>query len=428
MIVCLGLFSSLGCVCTETGIIATVAEAPPCAGENVTVSSLEECLSLALARQPSVAAARASLAAAAAGQASLLALRVPECLSPELRVRRAQASIGVRAAQAAVEQAEHETVYAVTRTYFTVSYAREQEKVARRVVDRLKATGDIAAKQLNEGAREVTAADVDRAGVYQDLAEVRHIQASEGVERAIAALKEAIGLGPLCELHVAEAPLPQPEARPERHPLIALALERRGELAQASAFAESACLEIEAQMSSLRIRVETFAAGADIHSHPVPTAAHDGVYRPGGLLPEMPTLMVGPKSERTGHACALSERAAAVAEKTRNLIVLETEDAFRLWEEASLKAAKARQAAERGEKLAASLNRDFVAGLKVRADEVINAHVLAAQARSQYNEFVFGTITALADLERITGGGFCAGLSGSTPAPAPAKKDEGEAK
>ena len=39
-----------------------------------------------------------------------------------------------------------------------------------------------------------------------------------------------------------------------------------------------------------------------------------------------------------------------------------------------------------------------------------NSRVLAAQARSQYNEYLYRQIVALADLERITGGAFCARL------------------
>ena len=76
-----------------------------------------------------------------------------------------------------------------------------------------------------------------------------------------------------------------------------------------------------------------------------------------------------------------------MAATTRNLIALETDDAFLRWEEASQEADAANEAATAGEKLANDENRDFTAGLKVKVDEVVNAHVLAAQARSQYNEF-----------------------------------------
>jgi hypothetical protein len=43
-------------------------------------------------------------------------------------------------------------------------------------------------------------------------------------------------------------------------------------------------------------------------------------------------------------------------------------------------------------------------------EEVINAQVLASQARAQYNEILFQQILALAKLEQITAGGFSAGL------------------
>jgi hypothetical protein len=48
--------------------------------------------------------------------------------------------------------------------------------------------------------------------------------------------------------------------------------------------------------------------------------------------------------------------------------------------------------------------------LKVKVEDVVTSRVLASQARSEYNEFLFKQIIALADLERATAGGFNAGL------------------
>src|SRR5207245_1500308 len=120
----------------------------------------------------------------------------------------------VTAAAAGVDQAERETTYAVTRTYFTVLYAREQEKLARKVVERLTATRKVAKQQLDAGAREVTDADVRRTTVYLQLARTKQIQAAQGAKRARAALKEAIGLGPDGCLDVPQADLPVPQVRP----------------------------------------------------------------------------------------------------------------------------------------------------------------------------------------------------------------------
>jgi outer membrane protein TolC len=143
----------------------------------------------------------------------------------------------------------------------------------------------------------------------------------------------------------------------------------------------------------------------------VPQGVHNSEYRPGGVAPEMPGLLAGQRSSRVVHAKALHVRAQAAVDVTRNLIALEAEDTFLRWEETSAEAAKAREAADTGDRLASDQTRDFTAGLGVRVEDVVNARVLASQARSQYNEFVYRNLLALVDLERITAGGFEAGLA-----------------
>jgi outer membrane protein TolC len=333
-------------------------------------------------------------------------------LAPELAVRRRQAARGVTAATAGLDQAQQETGYAVTRTFFTVLYARDQERVARSVVDRLTATRDAAKKALDAGARDVTAVDVNRATVYLRLAEVKRVQAAQGVKRALAALREAVGLGPGACLEVRPGGLPEVDVRPCLAEVVAWALTRRAELVRATVLAEVTCLEVEAQGTGIHKRLETFAAGADIHAVPVPQKEQDGTYRPGAVPPEMPTLLAGSRPERVQRAQSFYARALAVVEATRNLIALEAEDAFLRWEEATLQAREAREAADTGESMARDLNKDFAAGAKVKVEEVVNAWVLAAQARAQYNEALYRQILALADLERITAGAFCARLAG----------------
>ena len=139
----------------------------------------------------------------------------------------------------------------------------------------------------------------------------------------------------------------------------------------------------------------------------------------------MPTLLAGSRPERVKHAQDLNARAVAGVEEARNLIALEAEDAFLRWEEASGEAAKAREAAETAEQLAEDLRKDFTTGQKVKLDEVLTAQVLAGQARSQYNEYLYRQLLALADLERATAGGFCAGLVELLAAPPPPEKKPG---
>jgi hypothetical protein len=376
-------------------------------------------LHLALQRQPNLAVQRASLAAAEDAARALEAMHVPTCLVPELPIRRQQTALGVQAAAAALAQVERDTIYAVTRTYFTVVYARAQERVAKDVVERVKDTHDLAERMLKAGARDVADTDVDRSAVYLDLARVKQVQAAKGIERALAALHEAIGLSPCLKLHVATDELPEPNVHPCRGEVVAWAVMRRGEVIEAHIFTDLVGLEVEAQGTSNHHQFHTFAQGGDIHARPVPPEIHNSEYRPGAVPPEMPVSLAGTQAERMMHAHDLQCRAAAVDDKARGLVALEAEDAYLRWEEASEKAAFARRAAERGQKLGARLTKDLAGGQRVKVEDVVNAHVLAAQARSQFYEYLYDEILALADLERITGGAFCAGLAVPPPAPEP---------
>jgi outer membrane protein TolC len=170
-------------------------------------------------------------------------------------------------------------------------------------------------------------------------------------------------------------------------------------------------MEVDAQGTSCRTRMNTFASAGDIHAREVPPGMSDGEYRPGALAPEMPATLAGSRSDRMERARSLSARAAAVVDKTRNLITLEAEDAFLKWQEAFRKLGPASQSADTADKLADNLTKDYSGGQKVKVDDVIAAQVLAAQARAQANETLFQYLLALAGLERITGGGFNACLA-----------------
>src|SRR5262249_36118080 len=163
-----------------------------------------------------------------------------------------------------------------------------------------------------------------------------------------------------------------------------------------------------------------------VHERQVPQGVRNNDYRPGAVPPAMPTMLVGSRAERVKQAQTLALRAEGVVEATRSLIALEAEDAFLRWEEASRQARESRQAADAGAKLADALSKDFISGLRVRVEEVVSARVLAAQARASFNEFRYREILALADLERVTAGAFCAGLVG-TPQPAPKKEGKEDA-
>jgi outer membrane protein TolC len=139
-------------------------------------------------------------------------------------------------------------------------------------------------------------------------------------------------------------------------------------------------------------------------------------------------MMVGNKHERVQQAQTLHARAVTVLETTRNLISLEAEDAFLRWEQADRQASRAREAATEGDKMASDLTKDFTSGARVRVETLVNSQVVASQARAQLNEFRYRQIIALADLERITSGGFCSGLVEAPAASASPKEGAAQQK
>ncbi len=128
-------------------------------------------------------------------------------------------------------------------------------------------------------------------------------------------------------------------------------------------------LEVDAQGTSLALTMRTFAAGSDVHAREIPQGVSNKEYRPSAIGLDMPTLLAGHRHDRMERARAFQARAAAVAEKTTNLIRLETEAAFLKWQDA-------------------------------------DGITLADQAEAQYNEALYYHALALAALERVTAGGY----------------------
>jgi outer membrane protein TolC len=375
---------------------------------------LADCLAISQQRQPSLVASRARLAAAQTKVAALDSLGgVTGLLRPELPVRRQQARLGVDIARADLNRLEVENRYVVTRAYLSVLYARAQRRALNDLVEDLSYLRNRIKTAVEKNERpEWTPATVDLITLYLRRAEARRAEADRGVQVSLAALREAMNLEPVVCLRIADEAIPQPEVRVCREEILAAALARRGESIEAGMATEAAGLEADAQARSCRRgSVRTFAAGADLHAGHVPQPIYGEEFRPGGIPLAMPTVLVGPRAARVESARELSDQAAAVAQKTRNLIVLETEDAYFSWEEWSQKAAVYRDAEEVGHRLARRLREEIRGSLKRVIEGVLPESLLIAQASTDYNEALFRRALALAALERVTGGAFCAGLA-----------------
>jgi outer membrane protein TolC len=390
--------------------------------------TLMACRRMALENQPALRAAQASLAAATDRAAALD--RLHALLSREIPIRRQQASLGVTIAHAGVVNAEADAIYGVTYSYLAAVYAAQQLKVADEAEENLNAVLTKFKKARKSDVRKDILAEHEHAiAAYQELVRARRYEAIEGRERALAALREALGVD---DTFVIDLPreLPKIPASLQKDTILALAVARRGELVQAVTLAKVVALECDAQAATCLPTARTFASGSDIHVRPVPTGSYGLEYVPAAVAPEMPTQLAGSRSARIQQAHDYADRADAVAQKTRNLIVLEAENAYRLWREKSASATRLQKAHAEAEKYAGPLSPGSI-GERFdpererypSLDVVLQSGLSATRLHVDSLRTWFESLAALAMVERVTAGGICIdfdSLQVNTPSPAAA--------
>mgnify|MGYP000451111229 CR=1 FL=1 len=375
--------------------------------------TLKKAIELALQRQPNLAAAQSSLQAA---QIQYRAAYSPFALftGPQIHYRRRQATYGLAIAEASLTQAELETVQAVTRSYLSYLYAREQTGIADETVRSLGVMAQLAKKLVEAGSREVTTSDLERISTYELIARTRLNRARLGAEQARAALREAIGLDEKEPLQVAAVSLADYFDSVTKHmrehkqtiscdKAVELALANRPEALQSHLLAEVIALEIKAQGLTFRTNALTFAARSDIHSKTLPATMLDPDYRPGPIAPEMPAVLSGTRSARQSRTEALYQRALAGAEKVEHLIALEVRVLCSRLHELEEQVQLLRQAVQQTAKLRKDAEKAYAAD-QLNTEKMLAAQLLDAQTRADLNEALYNYCITLAALQRAAAG------------------------
>jgi hypothetical protein len=388
---------------------------------NPPIIDLTTAKSIALERQPAIAAARASLSASLQRKQSLDNLRIPTFLQRDLPIRRKQSSLGPIAAQAGVHLAELNTHYAVQYAYVAYLYARTQEKVATRSIRRLRQLEDVLKKILEpekDKAPDVDAepiffpADRERIQAMIHFASGKRDEAILGGRRALSALREALAIED-CSLGLAHDRLLVVDLDLDAKALVALALKHRPEIIQASIAEKVYELEVAAQQARKQsLSVRTFASGSDLHVQPLPAGSFEGDYKPSAVGPEMPISINGRVCDRVIQATIYHDRSQAVVEKVRQLIRLDIEQSILRYEEARAKLRKFEEGSKLAEKATRGL-RDKLSldrNARPRLESLLNTALIGSQLRVQANEARFQMLVALIGIERATAGAFSAGL------------------
>jgi outer membrane protein TolC len=417
--------------------------------------SLDACIDLGFQHQPALDAARASLAASHSGKRGVDHMILPRLFTPDLGVRRQQACHGVTIAEAGLMQAEWETRYAITRNFFTIQYIRSQQVVIEDVLKSLD-TGYARAKKIfdaGDPGAKITKIDLDAIQVQIAIVKGKKAQAKNGMLKAEAALREAMGLAYDYPLEIAAVDLP-PAVHPvktyynekvidekgkdtgktvkkekieyerlyqiKKAELIEAAVANRGEIIQANAASRVTDLEVQAQNRIRGWQGRTFASGADIHTQPIPFSIFNTDYRPGAIGLEMPPMLAGRKWDRVQRARDLNDRASAVVEKTNNLVSLDVEAQYLKWQEAVEEIQYLKSVYETAQKLPEQVLK-LVQGKDLTSTQIIQANLTAIMVRTSLNDEMHTHALALAGLERATAGAFRVYPIPAAPPPMPMK-------
>ena len=316
------------------------------------------------------------------------------------------------ATSAEYQKLHNEVVQDVTRLFYTAVYAMQQQQLAENVVVQLEFLIDVADALLKSktDVKDLEGFNTLKLRMMQNgLLEAKKLQATAlvGEKKALAGLREVMGVDERTfPFRVKDAALPvmKQNVPLAKERVVELALERRPELVLAAAGVDAFRLEVYAQgRVPFKRVVPTLASGADIHAKEIPAPSRGTEYRPGAIIPEMPTQLVGSKYDRVCRAMAFAQRAEAVYEKARNLVVAEAEGTYYDFDLAAKKLALAKQQFDLSKDIQ-ELARAAQATTKQK-DQLLQAEVIAAKAQSDYLTAVHEYLLALAALERVTAGG-----------------------
>lgn len=377
--------------------------------------TLSEALELMNQNHPRIHAAEASLRGSEAGLRGVQNLPLFAKLSPDMKFRRQQSELGIEVADAGLRQEIRDTSYGVARSYFLVVYSKQQRDLSNQVLDILGK--NIKALELKRALKKTPEDEIKMQKLQLGLVEAKHKNslATTGFERAKALLiEEAGGRKKIGLIEPMETEFPSydllglltPEFIEE---MIEKTVVIREEVIKSSKASQILALEVNAQRSArFNPKFRTFASGSDLHYIPIGVQGRGENFTPEVITIEMPSSLVGKKTDRVARAQAFADRGAAVEESTKNLIRLEVRNAFQLLLETRTSFNELKKVEPELKKIISELHD---APLKFLNADNAELFERAGKMLGNYNHAKFITMDNLADLERITSGTFSVGLT-----------------
>ncbi len=326
----------------------------------------------------------------------------------KVRYRNEQAKLGVGAAEQGELKTRQQIVFEVTRAYYGVLLARELERVADEAQGQFRATEDLAQSLLKGGNVHLTKADVGRAAAARLLADNQKVRAHRAADQALAGLRAAMGLPQAETVEVADDRLRYKEEALDRDALLASALARRPEMAQAELAVRAAELERKLAKAQFHPDVGAFARLTTIQDnrdYPNPTQPTQFA---AGVQASLPLVAGGRRVAERHRADALYEGAVALRDVVRNQVELEVQQADLEWQEMAERLPLAKQAVDSARAAMRAYYVEQELGLEDEDyprhfDNRLSTRLLLSQAEAAYYQQVFAYDLALAKVRLATG-------------------------
>lgn len=326
----------------------------------------------------------------------------------KIRYRNEQAKLGIEAADQDVAMTKDQVVFAVTRAYYGVLFARELGRIAEEARGQFQATESLARSLLKTGNEHITTADLRRATALRALAENQKVEARRSAEQALAGLRAAMGVRQGMPLEVAADRLVYAATELDRDALLVQALGRRPEMTKAELAVHAAELERKIAKAQFRPDVGAFARMSTIHDnrdYPNPTQP---TQFGAGVEASLPLVAGGRRIAERHRADALYEAACAARDVVRNQIELEVVQAYLEWKEMAERLPLAKEAKDSAEAALEGLRDELALGLEDKDyprhfDNRLSTRILLSQAEAAYYQQVFAYDLALAKVRLATG-------------------------
>ena len=327
----------------------------------------------------------------------------------KITARYRQALAGANIAKQDILSAENEIAYGVSQAYYTVVLSGQLAQASREASGYSSGVEAMANSLVQDGDPYVTSADVTRARTFQALYQEQAVGMAVARERALTALKLAMGLSQEATIEVVSTALPTEDVAFDLGVLKEQSIANRPELRKIDSAYNVATLERTIRRAEFYPNVAAFASYNTITDDANFPNPNDPTEWALGVTATLPIYSSGRRTAQVRQAnheiCAVNEQRCFL----RQVVEQQVEDAYLELDEMSRRTREAVIAVNSAVETEANYRAQFEAGLidpeamSKYYENLLTARLLLVTAQVRYLQVRFGYNIALGKLKLAVG-------------------------